>query len=177
MSRLNLLDVNNRILQLAKKIGAPEYLLPGLTSTTEGAYIDSHAGDIYYIIKERGNIIYEKVAYDLEGLREFYLDEMLYSVFDHVTFEMALKFESANRIKGQDSRRMTFNKQEELLGTLQMEWRDKKQKEHDRIIQNAPFDDLQDIRMDFFKKLKNNGVSYNEAIKASEDKYPRPKRT
>jgi len=176
MGRLNLLDVDHQIKELAKKINAPEYLLPGLTTTLEGAYLDSYLGDIYYIIKERDQVVFKKVAYDLEGLSEIYLDELLYSVFDHVTFSMASKFESSNRIKEEDSRRLSFSKQEELLGTLRIEWRDKKQKEHDRIIDYAPFDDLQNIRMDLFRELKNSGMSQVDAVKASEEKYPRPKR-
>ena len=76
----------------------------------------------------------EKVAYDLEGLSEIYLDGLLYAIFDQVTMMMALKYEVANRIEGQDSRILYFRKQEELLGTLRIEWRDKKEKEHRSLL-------------------------------------------
>jgi hypothetical protein len=136
MGRFNLIEINNRIIELAKKIDAPENLLPGLTSTGDGAYIDCYQGDIYYIIKERGNTTFEKVAYDLEGLRDIYLDGLLFTIFDHITYSMVVKSESANKIEEQEYRILRFRKQEELLGALRIEWRDRKEKEHRTLLGN-----------------------------------------
>ena len=55
---------------------------------------------------------------------------------------MAVKYELANRIKGQDPRRIFFSKQEELLGQLRMDWRDQRELEHKAILRIHPFNDL-----------------------------------
>lgn len=50
------------------------------------------------------------------------LDDILYWVFQGVTFSMAVKYEVAHRIEGEDFRRQLWQKQFELLDWLNPAW-------------------------------------------------------
>lgn len=64
---------------------------------------------------------------------------------------MASKFEFNNRFEGQDSRRIIFSKQIELLDLLSSEWAISKIEDHQRILQQHPFDDNSAIRVRYSK--------------------------
>ena len=139
--KYNLIEVYNIICHLAQKINAPESLLPSLNATRDGAYLDAYGADIAYVIQERGTVIFERIAYDSDDEREKNMDSLLYSVFQDITFEMAVKYEFANRTKGRDPRRILFSKQEELLAQLRIDWRDQRELEHKAILKINPFKD------------------------------------
>jgi catechol 2,3-dioxygenase-like lactoylglutathione lyase family enzyme len=61
------------------------------------------------------------------------LDELLYHVFESVTFELACDYERAHRIAGEDIRRQLFARQLELLSSLSPAWAEREASEHRRI--------------------------------------------
>lgn len=58
-----------------------------------------------------------------------------------VTFWMAVDFEFKNRVKNQDSRRLIFTKQIELLNKANLQWADRKHQEIAEILKENPFID------------------------------------
>lgn len=62
-------------------------------------------------------------------------------LFKGITFSLASQFEVHNRIDTQDSRRILFSKQIELLGLLSPDWATLEITNHQRILQQHPFND------------------------------------
>jgi hypothetical protein len=54
---------------------------------------------------------------------------------------MARGFELKHQVAGQDSRRLIFAKQVELLAILSQEWADREDHNHARILKQHPFRD------------------------------------
>jgi len=69
------------------------------------------------------------------------LNELLYWIFDLITFRFASDFELKNRDESLDFRRILFKKQEELLGLIDYNWKIKKETEHNEVLKFYPFND------------------------------------
>jgi hypothetical protein len=90
--------------------------------------------DVYhFVISERGTEFSRQTTPDLQ--------ELLYWIFEGVTFQMAAEWELRNRNPKQDSRRLLFSKQEELLYAIHHKWGDKTHEKHKQILQRHPFMD------------------------------------
>ena len=163
----NLTEIQTLANELAKKINAPTYLLPTFSSpigdATPNIEIDN-AGLYNYVISERGNEYERKITPDL--------NDLLYWIFSSVTFSMASEYELKNRIEDKDSRRIMFEKQEELLGILNKDWEEKERKEHQSILVISPFDDLAGLRATYYGELRAKGLSDSEVDKLAYEKYP-----
>jgi hypothetical protein len=70
-------------------------------------------GKFAFFVSERG-VELERVVGDA--------DEILFRVFESITFSLASTFESRNRVVGQDFRQILFSKQVQLLGLLRPAW-------------------------------------------------------
>jgi hypothetical protein len=68
-------------------------------------------------------------------------NELLYWIFESVTFSMACHYELKNRAEDKDCRRIMFAKQEELLGMLSESWQQKTMQIHRQILEEHPFND------------------------------------
>jgi hypothetical protein len=169
--KLTLEEIKALVNTLAEKINAPQQLLPTYGQSIDGAHphieVDDRNGHLYYVIVERGQELKREFAVDT--------DDLLYRIFADVTFKMAVRFELDSRIESEDSRRQMFAKQEELLGILSDKWREREQKEHQRILRSHPFDDYASVRADYSKQLRNKGVPAMEAWTEACKKYPEPK--
>ncbi len=69
------------------------------------------------------------------------LDELLYWIFQDVTFSMACSYELAHRIPGMDSRWLRFQHQLELLQTLHPGWKERCAADLAEVPKNHPFVD------------------------------------
>jgi len=136
MSSISLDDIRKTVEHLANRINAPENLLPTYGRSRDGAHphieIDSSRA-LHFVVIERGEELERKTTKDL--------NELLYWIFDSITFSMSVDFELKHRIRTKDSRRIMFAKQEELLGILDISWQQKQHEEHKRIIKENPFVD------------------------------------
>src|SRR5688500_828856 len=104
--KLSIQIIKSSLNELAEKINAPKNLLPPINNTIEGMSIElDEFNNLYYVMAERGNIERDLMM-DLEDL--------LYNVFKNITAQMAMTYELKNRISDQDSRRISFQKEEEL---------------------------------------------------------------
>jgi hypothetical protein len=168
MTKYSLEELKQKVDELAQRIKCPQHFLPSYGEMKHDAhpYVDiDRSGTLYYIVKERGH--------ENKWLRTYKLQELLYWVFEDVTWRMALEFEIKNRIEDKDCRRIMFQKEEELLGQLDELWQQKKKEEHDKILLDHPFDDFAGLRAIFFAQLRMQGLSELEINKKAYEKYPR----
>ena len=169
MTKYSLSDIKKKIDELALKINAPTRLLPSYGQQDFGkwCYIDvDRKGYMFYIsVEDRGKEYEQKTSE---------IDDLLYWIFDNVTFSMACDYELKNRIEDKDNRRMIFDKQETLLGELNEAWRETKRNTHQHILKSYPFDDLAGLRATFCGQLRKQGYSETEIKKMAYEKYPYP---
>ncbi len=132
---MTLSEIKAEVDRLAAHIGASGYVLPTYGRSEDGARphieVDSH--DYHYVIVERGQ--------ELKRLTTNDLDELLFNVFESVTFSLACKCELAHRVESQDFRRILFQRQVELLSTLFPHWGERESQNHKQILRQHPFDD------------------------------------
>lgn len=116
-------------------IGAPAALLVIHTRPVgDGTpHIEIDGGRCFYVISERG---FEFSREQIESL-----DGLLYRIFTRVTFHMAVTYELKHRMAQQDSRRLIFSKQLELMGTLSLQWQRRTERRIREILEAAPFVD------------------------------------
>ena len=65
--------------------------------------------------------------------------DILYSIFENITFEMASEYELNHRIENQDFRRILFDKELELINTIDESFANRLEKEIKQILMIAPF--------------------------------------
>ncbi len=167
--KYSLAEIKQKVDGLAYKINAPVNLLPsyGQESVDAHPYIEVDGiGFMHYIISERGQDLERSMTHDI--------DDLLYTIFSGITFRMGSQFEINNRIEGQDTRRISFAKQIELLNHLNPSWGGMEDIDHQRILKNHPFDDLASLRASYFSQLRQQGVPEGEINKRAYEKYPSP---
>jgi hypothetical protein len=134
---MNTLDnIKTQVDKLARKINAPQALLPTYGTSTDGGHphveIDEK-GNLFYVIVERGQVMKRYQALDI--------DDLLYTIFLSITFNLASQQELNQRRQNEDSRRQIFNIQESLLEQLKLDWKFRIKEYHNGIINLHPFND------------------------------------
>lgn len=109
---MRLQKLKEEIEKLAKRINAPEEFLPTYNVSEDFArpHLEIHGEELHWVIIERGQ--------ELQRRKTFNLEELLFWVFDGITFEMATELEISNRRKEEDSRVQLFEIQETLMGEI-----------------------------------------------------------
>src|ERR1051325_7559594 len=102
----SLTEIKSEVDRRAALLGAVEHRsLPTYGRTEDGARphieVDSHG--YHFVVVERGQ--------ELERFTTFELDDVLYRIFQSVTFSLAIDYELAHRVETQDFRRIGFQKQ------------------------------------------------------------------
>jgi hypothetical protein len=130
-----LADVEQRVRALANRIGASEGDLPTFGRSEDGArpHIEIDSRGFHYVVIERGQEQRRVTTRDE--------DELLWLVFETITFSLAVCFELRNRAPRRDSRRIMFSKQVELLAQLSPTWAAREVDKHLSILSEHPFDD------------------------------------
>jgi hypothetical protein len=133
--KLNLSEIEARVEKLAKVIDAPPSTFPtfGQSDQTGRPHIEVDPGGYHFVVAERGT---EFGRYTFAEI-----DDLLYKVFDSITFELSCDYELAHRVEGQDFRRILFQHQVELLARLSAQWADRQEQEHEEILKEHPFED------------------------------------
>ena len=129
------LIINYRMKKLASQINTPLELLPaiGVENHSGKPYIRIFFPAYYLIAFDNGINVYKK--------RFFNIDDLLYEVFEQVTFDMALQYELKNRILGQDFRRLAFEYQLELMRQLSSQWYNNLSMKIEAILEKYPYND------------------------------------
>lgn len=161
-------EIKTEVNRLAAQIGAPADLLPTYGYSIDGAHphIGVDTRGYHYVVVERGE--------ELSRVTTVERDELLYCIFKDVTFELACKHELKHRAENQDSRRLMFIHQVELLSRLSPKWGEMKAQEHEKILEKHPYDDQANTRADLAETLRQQGLSPEAAWKMACEKYPLP---
>ena len=166
MQLLDVDELHQEINNLARLINAPRQYMPSLNYPIGDAtpFIEI-ASDCYcYIISERGK------EYERRSTKDIH--ELLYWIFEDITWIMSIEYEVKNRIENKDGRRMSFSKQEELLGVLNPEWTNRCARKHHEILNEHPFDDLGGMRAKYCAELRKSGMKEADIWEKALDKYP-----
>jgi hypothetical protein len=131
----SLIEIEAKINQLAAKIAATKYLLPTFGKTQDSArpHIETDSRGYHYVVVERGEELKRETTQDL--------DELLFHVLQSITFSLACDYECAHRVRGQDSRRLIFKRQIELLSQLSPAWAQRASRRQEHVLQQHPFND------------------------------------
>lgn len=168
MTKYILEEIKKKVQELANIINASSDLLPtyGYSKDFAHPHIEvDNSGFIHYVVVERGEELDRKTTDNL--------DKILYWIFASVTFSIASEYELINRIEDKDCRRIMFDKQEELLGMLNENWKQTENEKHRNILKIHPFDDLAGIRATYCGQLRKQGFSEIEIDKLAYEKYPK----
>ena len=136
----DLAEIERKVRELAALIGATGYLLPTFGRSEDGArpHIEADAAALHYVVVERGK--------ELEHVTTCDIDELLWHVFQSVTFDLASDFAVKHRVEGRDFRRTLFSKQLELLAALSPEWARREALYQKGVLYRNPYDDTTDAR-------------------------------
>jgi len=125
----------DEVTRLAAAIGAPTGYLPTYGHSEDFArpHIEFDGAQFHFVVVERGQ--------ELERVSSPDPQEIVYRVFEAVTFSMASDYEVRHRRPWRDTRRLLFDKQLELMGKLSPEWKMRTQARLDEALKENPFRD------------------------------------
>ncbi len=150
---------------LAQIIEAPSFFLPTFANTKYDGTPNLEVldlGFIHYIVTERNEEYERRITRDLS--------EVLFWIFEYTTFNMAVDFERKNRIEGQDSRILLFQKKEELLAMLNVAWSEKLQAKHTKLI--GVNDSIKQNRRKYCEELEKQGYEISTAWDMACKRFP-----
>ena len=131
---LTLSALEQRVRSLATSLNAPAIYLPTFGYSQEDGTPHIEISCTYdFVVSERGN--------EFERRRTRDVDELLFWVFQAVTFSMASEYELSHRRRGEDSRRQLFAVKVDLLKTLSPEWGQREDENLKHILRQHPFRD------------------------------------
>lgn len=123
--------------ELAQKfdITPDHYYLPTFGYSQDGARpaIFVNQKGFHYVIVERGEVLREETSTDIH--------ELLYWVFESITFALARDYELKHREMDKDSRRLLFSEQERLIGLIHVNYQERLVRKHQEILALHPFHD------------------------------------
>ncbi len=166
MGLLSLREIQTEVDNLVRIIYAQTEELPtyGFSRDFGHPHIEVDGRGYHYVVVERGEELQRRTTSNL--------DELLFWIFESITFDMAFRYAAENRIEGRDRRRIGFAKEEELLGLLNPQWAEKEKEIHTDILKMHPFDDLAELRAAYCGELRKKGFSEAEITKQACEKYP-----
>ena len=165
----SLTDIKAQVDRLAAIIGASGYHgLPtcGQTKDYSRPQVEVDARGYHFVVVKHGQ--------EQERFTTGDLDDLLFHVFQSVTFSLAIDYELAHQIETQDCRRFAFQKQLELLSRLSKRWAEREAEEHKHILHAQPLDDYSSIRASLIKELRAAGQSPQAAWETACRRYPLP---
>jgi len=129
---LNPYDLRKRLETELKKIDGDIGLLPEINNSNDIAkpFIEIDRYGYNYVCRERGEEIFRKIPFDI--------DELIYEVFDNLTFEMATKWEVKNRRENEDFRLQMFVKHVDLMTRINKDFGVRLNNRLQRILKFEP---------------------------------------
>jgi len=127
--------IRNAVNQYGARIGIPVGKLKIYDSPqADGApYIKINENIFFYIVEEKGCVFEKKETSDFNIL--------LYWLMSNFVFSVASDYELNHRIPRQDSRRVIFSRELNLMQELEESWYFKRKSEIENILKNAPYCD------------------------------------
>lgn len=150
---MNINEVRKLIYKHGEKIGLPydSKLYPIFSSTgnvfSDGGTIYISNNEYHYVIMERGK--------ENKHYRSLDINDILYPLFEGITFSLASKYELKNRNEKEDPRKLLWSKQLELLGKIDPLFKERCQKEIDSILKIAPYKKCNWQKIDVYRVIVN----------------------
>lgn len=159
-------ELEQIVARLGRLIRAQKSDLPTMGQSTDFAHpsVEVDANGYHYVVVERGREIRRETTNDL--------DQLLFWVFEDVSFSMAIKHLRTPNGANRDQRRVYFARQVKLLGELKPEWAEAIGRKQAKILEQFPFDDFASTRARYCKQLRDEGLSNEDAWQAACEKYP-----
>ncbi len=128
-------ELFSQVNKLALKIAATPELYPtfGTSDLSGRPYIVIKDDTYYFLINDKDTVSIKRQTNSLP--------ELLYWIFDDITFHMGVNHAINHRVTDVDPRRMIFKKQLELLQILRPDWKEQKQLEIEEILAKHPYRD------------------------------------
>ena len=113
----------------------PTYLFSVAGSPTHSGapHVELVGDEYHYVITERGS------EYDRRKTKD--IDELLYWFVSDDVSQLARDWELERRVENQDSRRLWFKKELELLEKVKPDWAVKKESHQLEVLSEHPFND------------------------------------
>jgi hypothetical protein len=135
MTLMPIVEIQKQVEEIARRLGSNDYYLPTFCFTEDFArpaiYVDQRG--YHYVIVERGIEQSKQTSQDIKDL--------LYWIFDDITFSMACDYDLKNREEDKDFRRLLFKEQERLIGQIDIQFQEKLVRKHQEILKTHPFED------------------------------------
>lgn len=121
--------------EICQKIRIAEKPYSFLTERTDDGspHIEISGNEYHLVTTERGLELSRQTTKSKE--------ELLYWLTEQMTFGFSVSFEFSNRIENQDSRRLIFSKQLELLNKTNPLWAERRHLEINEILRENPYSD------------------------------------
>jgi len=124
--------------QIENKIGNVDWInikfVEGNENCIEGTYIFSREDGYHILFTEKGKIKEEIITTDEK--------EVVGSVLDIVSFDIAMEYAMNNREKNKDFRRNLFKKEIEIYALFGDEFENNKKREIEEILKENPYNDI-----------------------------------
>lgn len=121
--------------EICQKIRIAEKPYSFLTERTDDGspHIEVSGNEYHLVTTERGLELSRRTTKSKE--------ELLYWLTEQMTFGFSVGYEFSNRVENQDSRRLIFAKQLELLNKTNPLWAERKKLEINEILGKNPYSD------------------------------------
>lgn len=151
--------------EIASRLGIPSNL--HTTAQHDGSpHVEFQSGLFHFVVTERGSEFERRTTASHE--------EAMYWFVRELTSRKASNFELKNRVKNQDFRRIYFQKNIEILNSINPVWAKWQQLEDEQTLSKHPFDDLSDQRGAYCVSLQDSGMESHKAWSLALEKYPEP---
>lgn len=132
---LSINEIQKEVDKQVLKIGYPPHSINVFSApTNDGSPYISFENEMYnYVSSERG--------YEFSRNTTKSIDELLYWIISSFVSHISFQYELEHRIPGRDGRRMAFPMIISFMAKMSKEWEIKAQKEIDKTLSNAPYDD------------------------------------
>lgn len=124
--------------QIENKIGSVDWrkinFAEGNENSAEGTYIFSRDNVYHILFTEKGKVREDKITTDEK--------EVIRSVLDIVSFDIAMEFAISNREKNKDFRRKLFEKEVEIYSLFGDDFEKNKKREIEEILEENPYKDI-----------------------------------
>lgn len=109
-------SIQRKVWELASRINVPKSLTIVFAASPQDGrpHVEIHSDEFQLVTEERGSVFSVRKTDDL--------DILLYWMFRSITLRMAQEYELQHRAEHQDSRRIMFSKQLELMMHLNFRW-------------------------------------------------------
>ena len=136
---LKIEEIRTKVVEIGTQIGLDETssYYPAFSEPdkifNEGASVYVTSTQYHYIIMERGNVV--------KHYKSEKIEDILYPLFENITFTLAVKYELKHRNTDEDWRKLMWQKQLALLEAIEIGFADIRRNEIAEILRISPYKD------------------------------------